>query len=490
MRAASELELASWVDLTLIGTGRYDGYHPANMLDRDAGDSHRWTGAGTAELRLHGALGSVRFELRPSVRLEHSETRASGLRFGQPQRYRTSRTAPTVRVGAAVAPTWWLSLVSSVATGTRFPSILELFGNRGTLQPNPELVPETGRSLDVGVVVRNHHEGLIRGTAELRLFHLAIDELIVYRPTSQYTWSAENRDQGRSWGIEAGVRGSVGPHVELTGALTWMRTDDGRGNALNWRPELQGQVRPEVHTRRLGFVEDVALFVALVHRSRVFSRPRQPDAPPGPQLVEYRCALCAARRVLSAFRRPRSSESGRPGLPHLPSTRPSLRSDAAIPTGAELMMKTLAKPFPLGLGLLLGAATGCGSEAAPRELALEPLETEPAFAVVSTDFASTSIGVLDAVGNVQRASWYNSGSTSPGLTAALGGDVVLPTTQADDGTFAVIDRLGTDVVTRVRYDGTLVGQIRLNPTAHIDRVQCQSAGLCCRGCDARMGKPL
>ena len=132
VRAASEVELTSWADLTLVGTGRYDGYHPANALDRDAGDSYRWTGAGTAELRLHGAIGSVRFELRPSVRLEHSETRALGLRLGQPQRHRTSRTAPTVRVGAAVAPTWWLSFVASAATGTRFPSILELFGNRGT----------------------------------------------------------------------------------------------------------------------------------------------------------------------------------------------------------------------------------------------------------------------------------------------------------------------------------------------------------------------
>ena len=58
-------------------------------------------------------------------------------------------------------------------------------------------------------------------------------------------------------------------------------------------------------------------------------------------------------------------------------------------------------------------------------------------------------------------SWLNSGTTYPGLVATLSGDVVLPNRQAGDGTFAVIDRFFTDVVTRLFVpSGNLNGQVR------------------------------
>ncbi len=118
--------------------------------------------------------------------------------------------------------------------------------------------------------------------------------------------------------------------------------------------------------------------------------------------------------------------------------------------------------FVFLIGLVL-AAMGCG-EASPvvgGVAALEPLDAMPRYAVVSSDFSSSSIAMLDRDFAVIDDSWLSSGTTYPGLVATLSGDVVLPNRQAGDGTFAVIDRFFTDVVTRFFVpSGALNGQVR------------------------------
>lgn len=80
------------------------------------------------------------------------------------------------------------------------------------------------------------------------------------------------------------------------------------------------------------------------------------------------------------------------------------------------------------------------------------------FAVVRTDFVSTSIAVLDDEGEILDPAVLSSGVVSPGLTTALSGDVVLASAQnGDSGVLNVIDRQGVDVVTW--YDLT-VGEVR------------------------------
>lgn len=106
----------------------------------------------------------------------------------------------------------------------------------------------------------------------------------------------------------------------------------------------------------------------------------------------------------------------------------------------------------------LGGAGGVG-QALPQ--VLEPVAGDPAFAVVSTDFASTAISLLDEEGALVADEWLTSGSTWPTLVAALSGDVGLPTKQMGDGSIVVIDRRTTDVVSRFDMaTGGLFGQVR------------------------------
>jgi len=109
----------------------------------------------------------------------------------------------------------------------------------------------------------------------------------------------------------------------------------------------------------------------------------------------------------------------------------------------------------------MGSAGSGGSGGAPGSPALDPLSATPRYAVLSSDFSSSSIAMLDADFVTIDESWLSSGTTYPGLVATLSGDVVLPNRQAGDGTVAVIDRFFTDVVTRFfAPSGNLNGQLR------------------------------
>lgn len=96
------------------------------------------------------------------------------------------------------------------------------------------------------------------------------------------------------------------------------------------------------------------------------------------------------------------------------------------------------------------------------EALLEPLATAPSFAVIGTDFTSTSLGLLDASGDVHTDAWIDSGTTGAGLVATLGGDVVLPTTSTSDA-IELIDRFGVDVGTRLCPNGVVLGQVAFSP---------------------------
>lgn len=112
--------------------------------------------------------------------------------------------------------------------------------------------------------------------------------------------------------------------------------------------------------------------------------------------------------------------------------------------------------------------------ALPGQLALVDIGTSttpgsPAgserFGIVRTDFESTAIATLDDAGAVIDPAILDSGSTPPGLTATLSGDVVLADTLGGgSGILTIVDRFGTDVVTRLEVEGpTVAGQINVAP---------------------------
>lgn len=140
--------------------------------------------------------------------------------------------------------------------------------------------------------------------------------------------------------------------------------------------------------------------------------------------------------------------------------------DAGFDAGADAQSD--AMPDTMGDGGMdaLDAAVEDSGDAGPPPICptgsvvLDPVAGAVDLAVVSGDFTSTVISLLAADGSVTAANWINSGTTAPGLTATLGGDVVLAT-QSPAGTLGIVDRFGADVVTRFCVaSGSLIGQLR------------------------------
>ncbi|MEM8606994.1 MAG: TonB-dependent receptor [Myxococcota bacterium] len=274
-RAASEVEVQRWLELTAIASARYFFRNPddelASMPERD---SDRLTLSGTIEANFNGRIGDVLFELRPSVLLSWTRTFVTFIDLGNERENQSSDFLPTYRVGGAVAPLEWLSLRGSVSSGFRLPNTLQLFGNRSTILANPELRPEKSLAYDAGITLRGHRE-LLSGYLAVGYFLSNVDNQIRFRRTSQFTLIAENIEGARNQGVEAEVRGGISPHFLITGELTWTQArDDSTGNQLPGQPELVAFVSPEGHTLDLSErVSDLLVFVEVNHIGRSFADP-------------------------------------------------------------------------------------------------------------------------------------------------------------------------------------------------------------------------
>lgn len=90
------------------------------------------------------------------------------------------------------------------------------------------------------------------------------------------------------------------------------------------------------------------------------------------------------------------------------------------------------------------------------------LRQPAAFSVISNDYETTSISLLDTDGKVTCKDFINSGSASTGLSTALSGDVVAKTPgRKPSAILTLIDRFTVDVITRVdTEDGEVLGQIK------------------------------
>ena len=103
---------------------------------------------------------------------------------------------------------------------------------------------------------------------------------------------------------------------------------------------------------------------------------------------------------------------------------------------------------------------GCGVEPTPHDtggIDLDALESKAAansdcprgLTVVSSDYQSTNVGLLDLEGRVLSSSFVSSASTSTGLSAPLSGDVVAPSSVNAGDEILLIDRYPASVLSWV-----------------------------------------
>ncbi len=248
-RMASSVMLMPWLELTSIATARYLLRDPEDELAAyQEQPSDRLTVSGSLEPRFFGTLGNVALELRPSVLLSWSRASIESPRPDVQAPGESSDFLPTYRVGAAIAPLPWLGFRGSVSSGFRLPDRLQLFGNRGTVLPNPSLRPEKSLEFDAAASARGHR-GLFSGYLSAGWFSRHIEDQIRFRRTAQFAVVAENIDSGRTRGAEVELRASISCYFMLDAELTWIDAiDESTGNQIPGQPSWLALARPAVHS--------------------------------------------------------------------------------------------------------------------------------------------------------------------------------------------------------------------------------------------------
>lgn len=288
LRAAGNVRLARWLEGTLLGSYTFEGNDRYNSFAfPNPADSTRHSAMAAIELAARGRLGPIGLELRPAARMEWSYARLHSNRTNY-ETFDATRnvTAPTVRLGFGAELYDDVALSASVATGTRLPTMFELFGNRGQVNPAPQLEPVKSVTYDAGLTWRTTRQHWSTAS-EARAFLQARRDMIVSTRNAQGLWVNENQAKVEQRGFELGLNGTLLDVFSLHAALTYLDTQNlglqklvatnpPRYEALDLRlPQRPAWVmfaRPELVFRiARGPVSAVAASAELYSRSFVFS---------------------------------------------------------------------------------------------------------------------------------------------------------------------------------------------------------------------------
>lgn len=225
--ASLDLHRETYLPTTRIGTS-------VNLFD-----SQRWIASARARLDIplprNIGLWSFGAEQR---RIHSSFTGANPFNFSPLAPDSThKRDLTSLRSGVRFDLTPNTMLKANAGRVFRVPSFYELFGDRGGIVGNVDLVPERGRTWDAGLRYADE-------TTELEgaYFDHRYENLIQFVHTSQATARPVNIGNARVHGLEFTAQKRFGDHVNLSGNYTFQRAEDKSdiphlsGNTLPNRP--------------------------------------------------------------------------------------------------------------------------------------------------------------------------------------------------------------------------------------------------------------
>ena len=266
LRSAIEQRIVSWLDFTALATWRVEHFSPDDVyaLVSETSSTRNTFGA-SAELRAFGKIAGHIAELRPSARMDIAASHLSDLRANDLGIIRDANTiAPNFRLGALFEIVRGLTLTASLSSGTRLPTLLELFGDRAYLNGDPTLRPERSVGGDVGFFGKLGGARVVRGTAELRGFVSAIHDEIIYTRTSQFTATPLNIATSRIFGAEIGAGIEASKYFRTRAAFTLLDAKGG-DRTLPLRPREQLYVRAEGLLPALSAFKRLRVYADVLH---------------------------------------------------------------------------------------------------------------------------------------------------------------------------------------------------------------------------------
>jgi outer membrane cobalamin receptor len=229
--------------------------------------------AGAASLAAELALGSA-LVVSPAARLELVRTAPTPMTEGPdalaavPPRWDVL-ASPRLMALARLAEE--LAVKGSAGRYVRLPTLLELFGNRGTIHGSPDLAPERGTSADVGLVwaparARRTAAGEVdRILIEAAAFATRARDTIALISTAGFAARAENIGGTQTYGGELVLAARLLRTLAVTASYTRLVTEQRaidpnlRGKALPRTPGHLAYARAELARRGAALWADAAL---------------------------------------------------------------------------------------------------------------------------------------------------------------------------------------------------------------------------------------
>jgi iron complex outermembrane receptor protein len=193
-------------------------------------------------------LARGRLILAPSVRLDLVDTSSRGGAPGSATEPSEDPSALSGRLGGMfiISDRW--SLRGNVGRFHRYPNLLELYGNQGTIAGNPSLQPERGLNGDMGIGFHGDSSGRIQGLAvELALFRTDAQDLIQLLAVPSRTVKAFNVGEARIIGLEASLSFRLNGLVTAAANYTRQKAED-RSDTFQFGGDLPGRPREEAST--------------------------------------------------------------------------------------------------------------------------------------------------------------------------------------------------------------------------------------------------
>jgi iron complex outermembrane receptor protein len=209
------------------------------------------------EDEIHVYRNSVR--LVPAIRFESYTDRMTPFEsvrddmaayFRDMSATEVTHSQPSGSVGLVIRPGAGLTLRANYGRYYRVPSLMELFGYRGMVVPNPGLRPETGLNRDVGIGWNLCPAGGRSLSAEFAYFWSDVDDLIMY---TYLTWAgaaqAVNINSAGIHGYEASLSAGGLHGFALSANFTRLKAVDTgpvsytSGKYLPNRPGLEAHAR-------------------------------------------------------------------------------------------------------------------------------------------------------------------------------------------------------------------------------------------------------
>ena len=195
-------------------------------------------------------------------------TQAEGLadRFFERKNFAPSAVLPSrangeilwgYRVGAALDLGADLALKAHQGRYQRAPSFFELFGDRGAVIGNTDLVREEGHNWDLGVVFRGSAEGVGLTLAEVVYYRNRAENLIRFMQNSQRVSRPHNVGRALLRGVETRVEARLLPRLAIRGNYAYQRAENRtpfsfeRGNDLPNAPRHRLNARASLDLGRV-----------------------------------------------------------------------------------------------------------------------------------------------------------------------------------------------------------------------------------------------